>query len=191
MEEFEGINFLLEAIGETPIDSSYDLSQADPTSDVGRAQSKLLSTSRTVQSRGYWFNKSTGLEFLPNTNGVIPLPSDVLSIKGTTGNYSEKDHKVFDINDYTFQFDEAVSLDVIWYSDFDDLPYVVADYVVKLASVSFYNNVVGDTDELRKLEDEANIASVALQREDVRNKKSNLISGGRGISRTTNPTGVQ
>jgi len=191
MELYVGINKLLTAIGETTIDVDFSLENADPASDVGRAKALLEATNRTVQLQGWYFNKSKDITFVPDTEGYIALGTHILSVIGTTGNYIEKDHKLFDVTAYSFVFDKPVHCDIITLVPFDDVPATVVEWVVREAAVEFYNNVVGDTTELAQLKEAAQRTYVLVQKEENLHTKANLISGSRVVSRNRLPTGIR
>ena len=85
---------------------------------------------------------------------------------------------------------ENQELTVIFLLQFDDLQPVVADAIVREATKEFYNNVLGDTQELRILEVNADKAMIQLQKKQVAHKKNNMIKGNRIVNRTQNPSGV-
>jgi len=188
MDLYAGCNQLLGAIGEIPITDNTQAIEADATSDVGMARDTILRMSKSIQQGGYWFNTEKAYPMVPNTEGYIPISNSVLSIYNTT--IIVKDHKLYDTEKRTFIFETTQEVDVVFEVAFDDLPYVVADVIVREASTAFYNNILGDTQELRILETNAQKAQIALQKAQLKHRKINLISGSRLVSRTQNPTGI-
>lgn len=144
--------------------------------------------SRSVQEQGYWFNKESDYPLMPNTDNYIPVGPSILSIYSPT--LIVKDHKLYDIENRTYVFDTPQEVDIIFLVAFDDLPNVASDAIVREAAVEYYNNILGDTQELRILQTNAERAQVSLQKAQAKHRKTNLISGSRLISRTQNPTGV-
>lgn len=163
--------------------------EADAVSDVGIARDTLLSMSYSIQAQGYWFNKEKAYPLVPNTDGYIPIGDTILSVYSPT--LIVKDHKLYDTNKRSYLFEGKQDVDIIFYLQFDDLPAVVCDAIVRESVVEFYNNVLGDTQELRILQANAERAQVALQKAQAKHRKTNLISGSRLINRSANPTGVQ
>lgn len=188
MDLYEGCNQLLGAIGEIPITDNTQAIEADATSDVGIARDTLLQMSSSIQQEGYWFNTEVGYPMVPNTEGYIPITNNILSVYSP--NLIVRDHKLYDTVARSFRFDSVQTVDVVFNTPFDDLPYVVADVIVREATKSFYNNVLGDTQELRVLETNAQRAQIALQKAQLKHKKSNLMSGSKLLNRTQNPSGL-
>lgn len=188
MNLYEGVNTLLGAIGEIPITDNTSAIEADATSDVGIARDTLLSMSRTVQEQGYWFNKEIAYPLVPNTDSYIPISESILGLYHPT--LIVKDHKLYNTETRSYLFDTAQEVDIVFNIGFDDLPNVAVDAIVRAAASEFYNNILGDTQELRILQTNEEKAQVSLQKAQAKHRKTNLISGSRLISRTQNPTGV-
>ena len=188
MDLYEGVNVLLGSIGEIPITDDTQAQEAEATSDIGLARDTLLRMSKIIQQEGYWFNEEKAYPMIPNTDGYIAISNSILSIYHAT--IIVKDHKLYDTEDRTYQFEEAQELDVVFEVPFDDLPYVVADVITREATLAYYNNVLGDTQELRILEKNAQRAQVALQKAQLKHRKANLMSGSKLLNRTQNPTGL-
>ncbi len=189
MNIYEGVNILLKSIGEIPITDDTQALEADATDDVGIARDTLLAMSKSIQDQGYWFNKEVAYPLVPNTEGYIAIGDSILSVYSPT--IIVKDHKLYDTEKRTYIFDKAQELDVIFLIAFDDLPSVAVDAVVREATVEFYNNILGDTQELRILQTSAQRASVSLQKAQAKHRKTNLIAGSRLVTRGSNPTGVR
>jgi len=188
MDLYEGCNQLLGAIGEIPITDNTQAIEADSTSDVGIARDTILRMSQSIQQEGYWFNTEKNYPMIPNTEGYIPVSNSILGIYHPT--IIVKDHKLYDTVKRTYIFEGAQEIDVVFEVTFDDLPYVVADAIVREATTAFYNNVLGDTQELRVLETNAQRAQIALQKAQIKHRKVNLMSGSRLLNRTQNPSGL-
>jgi hypothetical protein len=188
MDIYEGCNQLLGAIGEIPITDNTQALEADATSDVGIARDTLLRMSKSIQQEGYWFNTEKGYPMVPNTDGYIPISNSILSIYSST--IIVKDHKLYNTEKRTYIFEDTQEIDVVFEVQFDDLPYVVADVIVMEATTVFYNNILGDTQELRILETNAQRAQISLQKAQMKHKKANLISGSKLLNRTQNPIGL-
>lgn len=189
MNLYEGVNTLLGAIGEIPITDNTSAMEADATSDVGMARDALLSMSRSIQEQGFWFNKEKAYPLVPNTDGYIPIGNNILSVYSPT--LIVKDHKLYNTETRSYLFEDTQDVDIIFNLQFDDLPNVAADAIVREASTEFYNNILGDTQELRILQTNAEKAQVSLQKAQAKHRKTNLIAGSRLITRSTNPTGVR
>ena len=188
MDLYEGVNVLLGSIGEIPITDNTQAQEAEATSDVGIARDTLIRMSRIIQEEGYWFNSEKAYPMIPNTEGYIPISNSILSLYHAT--IIVKDHKLYDTESRSYIFEDTQELDVVFEVSFDDLPYVVADVITREATTAFYNNVLGDTQELRILEKNAQRAQIALQKAQLKHKKANLMSGSKLLNRTQNPAGL-
>jgi len=188
MNLYEGVNALLNAIGEIPITNNTQAIEAEVTSDVGLARDTLLRISKALQEEGYWFNKEEDYPLVPNTEGLIPIGDSILSI--VSQEYIVKDHKLYDVAKRSFVFETTPKVTVVFNIPFDDLPNVVADTIVRESQVEFYNNIFGDTQELAILKENAQRAQVVFQKAQMKHRKPNLIKGSRLTNRTQNPLGV-
>ena len=188
MKLYEGINRMLKSIGEIPVTDDEQVIDADSTSDIGMARDTLLGMSRIIQQEGYWFNTELNYPLVPTTDGYIAVGNNILAINNNK--YIVKDHKLYDITKRTFLFDAPVQVDVVFETNFDDLPFVAADVIVREATVSFYNDIQGDTQEIRVLEMNAQRGQIALQKAQYKHKKANLMRGSRLVDRTQNPTAL-
>lgn len=188
MDLYEGINTLLNSIGEIPITDNTQAQAADATSDVGIARDTLLRVSRAIQEEGWWFNKELEYPLVPNTGGYIAISDSILGI------YDDeliiKDHKLYSTSDRSYIFESTQSIDVVFNISFDDLPFVVSNFITSKAAVQFYSNILGDTQELATLQTTAGEAAIAFQKAQLKHRKANLMSGSRLLNRTQNPTAL-
>jgi len=185
MKLYEGVNKMLKAIGELPVVDDEQVLNADDVSDVGLARDTLLQMSRIVQQEGYWFNTEYNYPLVPTTDGYIAIGDFILDVISTK--YIIKDHKLYNISKHTYLFDSKINADVIFEVNFDDLPLVAADVVTREATVSFYNDIQGDSQELKVLINNAQRAQIALQKAQFKHKSSNLMKSSRLLDRTSNP----
>ena len=189
MNLYEGVNTLLASIGEIPITDNTAANEAEATSDVGIARDTLLQMSRSIQAQGYWFNKEFDYPLVPSTEDVIAIGEAVIGINHDT--YIIKDHKLYDTETRSYIFTTTQEVDITFDIAFDDLPFEATDAIVREAVVEYYNNMLGDSQELRILQTNAQRAQVALQKAQSRHRRVNLMKGSRLLDRRTNPTGIQ
>jgi len=143
MQEREAINEILVNINELPLDSS------DIIEDINIAviANTFLDISRkSVLSEAWVFNSLT-ISLIPNTLGYIVIPTSYLSVDGSsdTDTYTVRDHKLYDTLNQTFIFEDSVEVDIIEDIAFDDIPFSVANYIVKTATNNVYANTISDT----------------------------------------------
>lgn len=136
------INILLQTISELPIETTTDLSN----STTGQlAELTINEVKKEVLSQGWHFNSDFGYPFPPDTNGVITVPYNVLDIVASgAGNYVMRDWKLYDKDNFTFNFTEAIPCDVIWNMDFNALTHPIRHYITIKAARIFQARTIGD-----------------------------------------------
>lgn len=136
------INILLQTINELPIENSDDLIYS---TTAQLAEMTINEVKKEVLSQGWHFNKDDGYEFPPDVNGVISIPYNVLDIVASDGkNYIMRDWKLYNKDDITFQFTEAVKCDVVWNMDFNSLTHPIRHYITIKAARIFQARTIGD-----------------------------------------------
>lgn len=151
LTELEAVNFLLETIGESPVNSLV----VSGVSEVSIAQSILHNTSRNHQARG-WFYNTEYLYPLPlDSNGEVPLPSNALQVDPTdnTKKYTTRGSRLYDLTNHTYVFTESPKVDIVFFLAFDELPQAARNYVTVAAAREFQRKVVG-SDTLNKITEE-------------------------------------
>lgn len=173
MNKRDAINEILLSINELPLDIE------DAVEDIQTAliiDKQLDITKRNILYQGWFFNK-TERDMKPDSLGYIPIPSSFLSVDGGD-NYSDivvRDHKLFDKAQLSYKFDEPVTCKIVEDIPFDDLPYVIADYIVKVASLQVYINVIGNTDDVKIRSSLVDMARVEAIKENARNIDGNIL----------------
>ena len=173
MNKRDAINEILLSLNEMPLDVE------DSVEDIQTAKivdSQLEITKRNILSQGWFFNTTTR-ELRPDVNGYIPLPSKFLSIDGgdNYGDIVSRDQKLFDKSNLTYKFDESVECVIIEDIYFDDIPFVVADYIVKSASLNAYINIIGNTDDVAIRSQLVQLSKLEALRENARNYDGNIL----------------
>jgi len=162
--ELEAVNVMLSVIGEAPV-SSLNLSGF---SDVAIAQSILLETSREVQSEQWSCNTEENYELVPNTDGHITIPSNVLKLD-TSWDYEykykivQRGPRAYDKIKHTYVFTEPVKFDITWFLPFTDLTETLRRYITVAAARKFQKRFYGsDTIDGFTQEDEFKAKANAL-----------------------------
>lgn len=171
----EATNAVLATIGELPVNTLPDsgLSEASLARDI------VLEVSREVQSQGLHCNTDINYEMIPDIDGYINVPYNVLKIDG---HYRDDDlvvrgNRLYNRKDHTFIFSEPVRVDVTWLLDFEELPEVVRRYITIRAARLFQKRVVG-ADSLHKLtEEDEQKAYSELVREEILLEDGNFLEG--------------
>ena len=140
--KLDAVNTMLSAIGEAPVNS---LSSGLVEAEI--AETILNTVDREVQSMGWHFNTEYKKTFAQDTNGEIPLGTDILRadahLDANSKNLVKRGLKMYDRKNHTFAINEAVNLDVVVQLDFEDLPEVAKRYITLKSTRVFQDRVVG------------------------------------------------
>jgi len=169
----DGINEILLALNELPLDTSDNIEDI-PTAIL--VDKELSNARKRVLSYGWEFNTLT-MSFYPNNEGNIVVPDTFISADGTVDNPDIiiVDWKCFDKAKNTFKFTSPISLNVITDISFDDIPYQIANYIVQVASLKSYIDIIGNTDDINIRRIELNDAKIEAMRYDARISNTNMI----------------
>lgn len=143
MTELEAINLMLGAIGEAPVDNI----NATGLLELSIAKNILTNINRSVQARGWWFNREEEFPMPPDVNQEILLPNNLLKIdtsaSSATFDVVERARKLYDKGNHTFNFSDTLYCDVVWHLPFTDLPEQARWYVAVKAARRFQDSLVG------------------------------------------------
>lgn len=186
----DAVNLCLRYIGEMPVPSSVDIDSLDELHEARIIRNELLTTSRELQTRGWWFNREPW-EFIPNSvDSKITVPVPVLTIKGTGANYVIRGGNLYDVEGNTFIFNDKVECLVIWELTFEELPQSFAQLVAYTTAMDVQSFLRGDTAADQRLRQKVSEAYLVVQKEDLAYNQYNLIAGTRLVDRTTKPIGI-
>ena len=181
--ELEAINTMLSTIGESPVNAVEDTGNVD----VVIARQILQTVSREVQARGWHFNTEKNYTITPDSEGYLVLPNTVLKVD-TVYPDSSKDvvvrgSRLYDRENHTYVFTDAVKVDMTILLTFDELPEVARNYATIRASRIFQERVVGsDTLHAFNSQDEAR-AMVSLMEYEADTADLNILSGNYSVYR--------
>jgi hypothetical protein len=173
--ELDAINIMLSCIGEAPV-ASIDTS----ISEVEMAQQKLNQVLLEVLSRGRQFNREVEYELLPNENGEILVPANVLWLdvsKYEENNYVQRGNRLYDRVNHTYKISKSVAADMHIVLPFEELPLAARLYVTMRAARQFQADVQGSETIYRfsaKAEEDAERAFEAL---DSEAEDANVLNG--------------
>lgn len=178
MTELDAVNDMLMSIGQSPVNTL----QVTGIKDVAIAQQRLQRALRTLLTRGWWFNTDEEYELTPDVDGQIIIPPTALKVDSTSANVTERVHPtkgrcLYDRDENTFDFTEAVTVRVIWGFEFEEIPQTARDYVATAAGRRFQSKTIGSQILDRfELEDEEK-AWTLLIREERASRKTNFFTG--------------
>lgn len=141
----EAVNLCLECIGEQPVNTV-------PTTGVSEAtvaKQVVDRTSREIQNMSLHCNTEYDYPFLPNTQGYVELPTNILDIDACDPSLDivVRGTRLYNKSDRTFDFStkKQVLCNVTWHLPFEDLPEHVRHYVAVKAARTFQRNYLGST----------------------------------------------
>jgi hypothetical protein len=176
--ELEAVNAMLRTIGESPVSTIED----NGVIDAVTARQQLRNTSRRVQARGWHWNTEKALVLVRSfPEGEVKVPANTLKVD-TVGPSAGVDvtlrgNRLYDRTKHTFAFDTSLTVDLVAFLRFEELPENARQYITIAASRKFQQDTVGsDTLSNFNLRDEL-MALVALQDEEAANADYNIFTG--------------
>jgi len=171
--KLDAVNTMLSAIGEAPVNS---LSSGLVEAEI--AETILNTIDREVQSMGWHFNTEYKKSFAQDTNGEIPLGTDILRadahLDANSKNLVQRGLRMYDRKNHTFAIKEAVKLDVVVQLDFEDLPEVAKRYITLKSTRVFQDRVVGSNTLHDFQERDEQMALMELREFDARSDDNNI-----------------
>lgn len=171
--ELEAINKCLGAVGEAPV---VTLSEENLGVTAEIALNLLRSNSRLLQTRGWYWNSETNYPLNPAPSGDILTPPNTLSVDPSD---SQRDivargHRLYDRENRTYLFTEAVEVDLILGLPFEELPEAARQYLIARTSRMLEDHLEGSS-ESSDSEDER-LAYAILHADQLRVEDNNLLS---------------
>jgi hypothetical protein len=168
--EIEAVNSMLETIGELPV-SSID---AGGNLDAAIARDTLRQVSREVQQMGWYFNTEENYDLMPDTNGTIYLPEEIISVDIEPRNnmnmteVAERGRRLYNMTDHSYFFPDKISATVTVMLPFEELPETAKSYITVRASRLFLSRTVGSETLQAFTQQDEMTTYAALRREQVR-----------------------
>jgi len=154
------VNTVLSNIGQAPINT---LDTKNPVGEM--AENTVEEISRTVQAEGWIFNSERDYPFVLDSNKHITIPPNVISLDLRPEECDilvQREGRLYNKVDHTYEFDHDLKLDVIWLFDFEDLPEPFKTYVTIRAANVFAGRAVGTQEAVRFGQQEELQARAAL-----------------------------
>lgn len=170
LTELEAVNFMLGTISESPINTLEGSLGVDAVTAINI----LRNTSRQWQTKGWHFNTDVNVKVSPDSDGYLTLPSNAVEVD-TVGTSFYKDlvqhgTRLYDPHEQTYEFTEAVYVNMVKLLDFDILPEAVRWYITVSAARKFADQRLGeDVTHVFTKEDEI-AAQAQARKSDTRNK---------------------
>lgn len=174
MQIIDAINTMIGYIGEAPLDADDPDYTLHPLYES--ALRLLNSTSRTVQSRGWWFNERT-TTLTPVSDTIAVDPDAILAVAVTRGygiDYTVRGGALYDMTNGTAVISTPLRAVIREYLDFTDLPESAAEFIKEEASVRFIQTYDGDRSKLHEAKENRTMAYALFNAEHIKQSKVNL-----------------
>lgn len=189
--ELEAVNFMLESIGELPVNTLDN----PGVTEASIAHSNLIDVSRNFQARGWYFNTEQDYPLALNELYQVPVPTNTLKLDtmDRTLDVVQRGSKLYDKKNHTYTFTTAPLVEISFFLPFDELPQAVRHYVTVVAFRNFQRAVVG-SDTINGLTQEEELKALAAVMEQEADTADHSIfhsySTARPIMRNQNPLPV-
>jgi hypothetical protein len=174
------VNVLLQAIGEAPVNSI----EVSESVDVAAAVQTLDEISLAVQSKGWHWNREHGMSLSPNSEGNIVLPTNNLRVVKAVREASslpervaERGTRLYDQSNHTYQFTEALKVDLILFLAFDELPAYAIRYITIRAAKQFQGRLQTNSLVDRITDEEVADAITTMEQAEDEAQTHNSITG--------------
>lgn len=190
MTDLEAVNRMLASIGQAPVNTLA----LTGIGDVAKAIQQLAETTRDVQTVGYSWNMDTDYDLTPDAiTGYILFPAGALEVDPTDGtrnvvvrrNPNNSLMNLYDVDEQTFVFTEAVPMTIIWGYEFNDLPPAARSYIATAAARRFQAQTVSSPVLDRFNEEDELRAYMLLQRHERRVRDTNSFRASGSLRRWT------
>lgn len=168
----DAINDMLAVNGEAPVTSE---DSNDPA--AVQASRKLNKISRTIQSRGWWFNTEVMTLNHSTGTGDVVVPQNALSVDPVDADSTlvKRGNRLYDKEKNTYNIGEGVKCNMVLQLPVGDLPQQAYDYIVAKAIADYYRDDDGDVQKVRDLREDVNETFAYLQREHLANADVNIM----------------
>lgn len=188
LTELDAVNLMLNAIGETPVNSISDTGLADAVI----ALQTLRNTSRQLQQKGWKWNTLRNYTLSPTAPlpGKIPVPTNTLSVDATgtyfenrSFDYTDEGGYLFDVTNGTNLFSNSVKVDIVLLKEFEKLPSPARDLIASRAARRFQQATIGSATLSQFQGIDESDCERTLQKWESSNANANVLSGSASLSR--------
>lgn len=175
--ELEAVNVLLDTIDAAPVNELDDSNV-----DVLRARNKLTYVSKEIQVKGWSFNSETDHPLSPNVDGEIVLNKAMIAVDikpwkdALDFEVVVRGSKLYNSAKRTYQFDDAIEADVVWFLPWDELPEHARQYITIRAARKFRDVSAGDSVGYRFTREDERDARVAFKKRENKQQDRTYLS---------------
>lgn len=160
LNKLAAVNIVLSNIGQAPVTK---VDNDNPM--VVMASNTIDEVSNSLQAEGWTFNTERAYPFAPQPDQRIAIPDNVLQLDAFYYSPLEtviRSGYLYNKRDHTFKFTQTLYLDVVWLTEFDDLPSAFKQYVSMRAANLFAGRSVGSAEAVKFGEREEAQARAAM-----------------------------
>lgn len=173
MTKLEAVNIALSSMGE-PVVNSLDSASVD----AQMASDLIDETSRSVQGRGWYWNRERHT-LIPNVNNEIILPANTIRIDTIEYNRADavvqRGLKLFNLSDNSFKFDTELTVELYVMLPFEDLPMAAKQYVAYRAARTLQQRLLGSETLSKFNQEEEQRAYLTLMQEEAEVADYNML----------------
>jgi hypothetical protein len=143
--ELSAVNSILGSIGQAPV---QQLEFDNP--EISFIYNILKECDLDIQNEGWIFNREQDYTLLPDSNGWIQIPENVLRMDVTDGqvwrttDVVKRNGRLYDKLSHSDKFEGPINLDLVWRFTFEDLPSVFKRYITMKAAGRAATQLVGN-----------------------------------------------
>lgn len=143
LTELEAINVCLTNLGESPVSSIT----GNISVDAAMARDLVRQVTREIQTIGFYWNTEINYKLIPNVDGEIVLPANVLSVDttGTDFGYDlvARGRRLYDRSNHTYEFSSPVYVEMVVALAFEELPEVARRFIAIRAARILQERLMG------------------------------------------------
>ena len=164
--EISAVNTILGSIGQSPVTT---LDYENP--EIALIARTLAETSAQCQAEGWVFNTEREYPLVPDQDGEIRIPENVLQLdlsysEGPYKDVIKRQGKLYDKLAHSYKFDKPIKADIVWKFDFEDLPHPFKQYITYRAARLCVSQLVGDKELFSLFQEREGVArAVCLEYE--------------------------
>jgi hypothetical protein len=150
--ELSSVNSILGAIGQAPVTT---LEFENP--EIALVHNLLMEADLDVQNEGWVFNREEHYPLLPDVDGYIQVPPNVLRMDVSAGQVWRdtdvvmRNGRLYDKLNHTDIFTRKMEFDIVWRFPYEDLPSVFKRYITYRASVRAATQLMANSELMQML----------------------------------------
>ena len=175
MTRLEAVNAVLNAIGDTPINTLED----DESVEVSVINEMIDFTSRSLQSQGWDFNTITEITLTPDIrDNKIVYPKQYLHIENSDPStvLVQRGDYLYNMTTRSYTFTSPIVISAIEFLDFDDLPHQFRYCIAIKVAKEYQERYLGDQLLAQELTNKLSEAHMFVLRYDVNRGNYNILS---------------